>query len=259
MRLHGTTKEKPLERFEGVEREALGSLPECRYEVAVWKSVKLHPDCHIVFDNAYYSAPFRLVGQGMTVRGTAQAVDIFHEWSHVASHPRARRRGERVTDRAHLPPEKLQGLMPVPAKLREEAERIGPSTLEVVDQLLGDRPLDRLRGAQGIVRLGGKYGAVRLEKACERANFYGEISYRTIRNILKKGLDSVPIPEEAQYFDQFSRAHMGGHVVSQRLAAKDPLIRPENRNPARPWYRLHDTPAPADPPIRQGSYLAHMP
>ncbi len=197
LRIHGTTKEKPLARFDEMEKKVLQPLPECRYEPSVWKSVKLHPDCHVVFDNGYYSAPFRLVGQGLMVRGTAKTVEIYHDWIRLATHPRARRRGERLTDNAHLPPEKVQGLMPAPAKVRENARKIGPATLEVVEFLLGDRPLDRLRGAQGIVRLAGKYGVARLERACERAHFYDEVRYGTIRNILLKGLDSVPIPEEA--------------------------------------------------------------
>ena len=197
LRIHGTTKEKPLVRFEEAEKGVLQPLPDCRYEPAVWKSVKLHPDCHVVFDNAYYSAPCRLVGQALMVRGTAKTVEIYHEWSHLATHPRARKKGERLTDSAHLPPEKVQGLMPAPAKVREEARKVGSATLEVVEFLLGDRPLDRLRGAQGIVRLAVKYGRDRLERACERAHFYDDICYGTIRNILVKGLDSVPIPEEA--------------------------------------------------------------
>ena len=39
-----------------MEREALRALPETRYEVAVWKKARLHPDCHVVFEKAYYSA-----------------------------------------------------------------------------------------------------------------------------------------------------------------------------------------------------------
>lgn len=52
-RVHGTTKERPLDRFLAVEQAALQALPPTPYALAVWKRAKLHPDCHIVFDAAF--------------------------------------------------------------------------------------------------------------------------------------------------------------------------------------------------------------
>jgi len=196
VRIHGTTHEKPLERFHDTEKAKLRPLPPTRYEVGVWKQVKLHPDCHVVFDYAYYSAPHRLVGQTLMIRATAKKVELYHNHEHVAVHSRAAVRGERKTILDHLPPAKVQGLMPVPQRVREEAALIGPYTGKLVDQLLGDRPVDRLRGAQGIVSMARKHGAVRLEKACRRALCFDDVQYRTVLNILRKGLESEPLPDE---------------------------------------------------------------
>ncbi len=113
-RVHGTTKERPLERFE-LERGALRPLPDTSYDMAVWKEVKLHRDCHLVFDQAYYSAPFRLVGQKLWVRGGSREVQIFtQDYQLVATHPRAQRPGRRQTHTDHLPPHKVPGLDPDP-------------------------------------------------------------------------------------------------------------------------------------------------
>jgi transposase len=60
LRTHGTTKAKPLERFEQVEKAHLKSLPDSPYDLAVWKQVKIYRDCYVVFDNAFYSVPHRL-------------------------------------------------------------------------------------------------------------------------------------------------------------------------------------------------------
>ena len=38
-----------------------------------------------------------------------------------------------------------------------------------MQQLLGDRVVDRLRAAQGVIRLGDRYGAGHLDAACARA------------------------------------------------------------------------------------------
>ena len=74
-RIHGTTKQQPFACFEQTERAVLLPLPDQPYEVATWKRVKLHRDCYVVFENAYYSAPFRYVGQTVLVRPAEQAYD----------------------------------------------------------------------------------------------------------------------------------------------------------------------------------------
>jgi transposase len=51
-RIHGTTKERPLDRFE-TEKAVLRPLPPTPYDLTVWKQVKLHRDCHVVFAQSY--------------------------------------------------------------------------------------------------------------------------------------------------------------------------------------------------------------
>lgn len=52
-----------------------------------------------------------------------------------------------------------------------------------------------LRAAQGIIKLEGKYGQKRLEKACARAIHFNSVSYKSIRDILKKGIEDDYLPE----------------------------------------------------------------
>jgi transposase len=196
VRLHGTIKERPLERFEAVERGELLPLPPNRYEPGVWKEAKLHHDCHLVFDGSYYSAPYRLVGQKLMVRATAERVEIYHRWEHVAAHPRATRPGQRLTNEAHLPPQKVLGLLPLASVVRAQALGVGEATAEFVERLRGARPVDRLRGARGVVALARRHGRERLEKACRRALFYDNIRYPAVRSILRQGLEGQPLPEE---------------------------------------------------------------
>ena len=188
-RRHGTTQQIPLEVFEAVERAALEPLPATRWEFCEWKVCKLHPDCHVIFAKAYYSAPHRLIGRKLMLRATSQLIQVFHEHELVALHSRATHAGQRVTLREHLPPDKVAYLMKTPRWCRTQARAIGPSTESFVEQLLGDKPLDRLRGAQSVVSLAKKYGPDRLEAACARALRFGEIRARTIKSILTRGLD----------------------------------------------------------------------
>lgn len=194
---HGTTHEPPLVRFEE-ERPALRPLPQSRYEIVVWKRAKLHPDCHVVFEYSYYSAPYRLVGQELWIRATPRRVEIYHDFERTATHPRATRKGQRLTIEDHLPPEKIEGLLAEPVRIRSLASKVGAATAELIDHLLGERPLDRLRTAQAILGLGRRHGLERLEAACRRALAFNDTRYHTIRRILKDGYDLEPVgPVEA--------------------------------------------------------------
>ena len=193
-RVHGTTQELPLVRFER-EGEHLSPLPLNRYEVAVWKQVKLHPDCHVVFDYSFYSAPHRLVGEKLWLRATPRRVEVYYRFERLATHERAVHRGQRRTIGAHLPPDKLAGVLPEPTRLRALAAEVGASTAEFIDRLLGERPLDRLRSAQGVLKLQHRYGSPRLEAACRRALAFDELRYHTVKSILNKGLDLEPVAE----------------------------------------------------------------
>ncbi len=194
-RIHGTTHRVPLEMFAEEEKAALRPLPAERVEIAVWSTAKLHPDCHVVFDKAYYSAPFRYIGHKLDLRATESLVSIFVGAAMVACHARADRAGQWRTNLDHLPPEKTAYLRQTPTWCLEQAERIGEGCHEFVRQLLGDQVLERLRGAQGLLRLAKKYGPRRLEAACRRALSYENIRYRAVKSILEKGLDQAPLDE----------------------------------------------------------------
>ncbi len=196
MRCHGTTKQQPLRVFREVEQAALQPLPTSPYDLGVWKQVKLHPDCHVVVDGAYYSAPHRLIGQQLWARTNGRDVHIFHHWERIASH-RWGRPGTRRTIDEHYPPDKLVYLMATPQYCRRRAKDVGPATAELVSRLLAERPLDRLRSVQAILRLEQKYGPQRLERACQRALFYDETSYRTVSRILDRAFDLEPLPATA--------------------------------------------------------------
>jgi len=189
LRIHGTIQEQPRIRFEQIERDTLLPLSTAPYALAVWKRAKLHPDCHVVFEKSFYSAPHRLIGQRLWVRAADTSVVIFHEHESVASHPRAGRPGQRRTHPDHLPPAKVAGMMVTPARCLTRAHEIGLDTAELVGRLLGERPLDRLRTAQAILKLAHKYSPRRLEAACHRALAYDEIAHGAVKRILERGLD----------------------------------------------------------------------
>jgi hypothetical protein len=193
-RIHGTTREKPLLRFK-TEQGVLRPLPHAPYDMAIWKQLKLHRDCYLVFERAYYSAPFRLVGQQLWVRGGTREVQIYtSDYQLVGTHPRAHRPGQRLTHADHLPPHKLAGLILSRNGCQARAEEIGPATRQVVEGMLDHRPEDRLRTAGRLLGFGAKYGPERLEAACTRALRFDDTAYMTIKRILIQGSDREEMP-----------------------------------------------------------------
>lgn len=196
-RVHGTIQEQPLVRFEESERQQLQPLPVTPYDLAIWKQVKLHRDCHVVFERAYYSAPFRLVGQQMHVRGGTREVRIYTgDYQLVATHERAAP-GERRTHPDHLPPEKVAGVFLNREACVALAADVGPATLQLVEELFADPVMERLPMVRRLLRLRERFDDARLEAACARALRFGDPSYRTVKGILQKGLEQDEEPQPA--------------------------------------------------------------
>jgi hypothetical protein len=81
------------------------------------------------------------------------------------------------------------------------AATIGPATAHVVEHVLASKPHPEqgFRSCLGIIRLGNTYGNDRLEKAAERAAAIRTLNYKSLKSILKTGLDKQPlIPEPKQ-------------------------------------------------------------
>ena len=174
-------------RFLALDQPALRPLPAQRYEFGEWRLAKVHPDYHIEVKRAYYSVPYRLIGQRVDVRLTANAVEIFQAGKLVAAHARTSERGRRSTRDAHRPEQHVAVIEQSLARVLERAIAIGPATVEVLRRQAARRthPEETLRSAQGILRLGHDFTPAVLERACERALALQSYSYRTVRTLIE--------------------------------------------------------------------------
>lgn len=189
-RTHGTTREQPLERFASVERSLLSRLPDAPPVLATWARVKVHRDAHVQYAKCLYSVPFRLAGLSLWLKATDSMVQLYREHELVATHVRQTRPGSRSTVEDHMPPEAQAWQMHDAQWCLREAERIGPACHALVHAMFSDRVLVRLRAVQGLLGLARRHGHVRLEAACSRANHFGTPTYRAVKIILQKGLES---------------------------------------------------------------------
>lgn len=206
-RIHGTTRRKPVELFEAYEQKALKELTANRFEIPVYKELKVYRDIHIQFDKAYYSIPYELRGVYVLARKTESQVAIFYENKLVAVHIPAQI-GKRRTNFNHYPPDKGKYMRYDSDYCLKKAKEIGENVLAVVKNMLNEEVIRNLRNAQNIIRLSNKYGKGRVEKACERAVFFNNYSYFGIKRILTQELD-----KQEYIFSEDSKAKLNAHYA----------------------------------------------
>ncbi len=212
-RIHGTTGRRPLEVFEAEERSALFALPPARYEIVLWKSAQLHRECHVQIDGAFYSAPWKLVGERLWARCTRREVILYRADERLWVHARVPR-GKRSTVEAHLPEGRRELRHRSSAHWLERAKAIGPETLALVEEVFAsDDVLYKLRAVQAIVTHLANFPPERAEAAAARARHFDCRSYVAIRNILRQGLDLEPLVQESRRWSKGSRFARHPHDI----------------------------------------------
>jgi hypothetical protein len=88
------------------------------------------------------------------------------------------------------------------------AADIGAATARLTTALLADRVVERLPMARRLLALRDRYGDKRLEAACARAWRYDDASYKTVKQILRQGLDQMaePAPAPVATAKEFARS-----------------------------------------------------
>ncbi len=211
--------EKPFQKlpgsrasaFAGIDAPALALLPLQPYEMAHYKTAKVHIDYHVEIERHRYSVPHALVGQVLDTRITATTIELLHRGNRVASHPRSSLTGGHTTIAAHMPTAHRAQMEWSPQRLIHWAESIGPACTEVVTRLL-DRyrhPEHGYRACLGLLSLAKRYGKPRLEAACMLALQIGACQYRHVRDILKHNRDAI-LPQETKDWISPEHAHVRG-------------------------------------------------
>jgi transposase len=193
-RVHGSSGWRPLEVFATEEQAVLRALPARPYELIHWKRVRVHPDGQIVFERRPYPVPWRLIGRDLWARVSTHTVDVYWEQERVATHQRGVPVPPEIVDQ-YLPPERA----PLRHRSRsfwlERADRLGEEVGEFIREIFdAEDVLSHLRTVQAIVTHLEKFPRQRARAACARARYFGNHTYRGVRDILKKALDREPLP-----------------------------------------------------------------
>jgi len=218
MRVHGTTRQRPAEVFAQLELPALLPAPAEPYRVPAWSEAKVGRDFHVRAGNAFYSVPWRLAGQQVSVRADGTLVKIYHRGQVIRTHPQ-QSAGGRVSEAADFPPDTDIYARRDVDKLAKMAaargEAIGIYAARVLDTPL---PWTKMRAVYTLIGLARAYGEAAVEQACAAALELDVISVGKIKSIVEKGTGT----QAAQAAARHRQAGDAAARVSSARFARDP-------------------------------------
>jgi transposase len=196
VRIHQTTKERPIDRFE-MERSVLRPLPAAPFETDEVVSAIVNSHARIKFDGNRYSVLPEVNRKTVLIRASDTQVRILYQDREIGRHDRCYERGRLICDPAH----QLQAL-----KMRSRTRAGG---LEDTFDALGEeaikfhlqlrrRPVKtavHLRRLLKLVRLYGRQGVV---AALARANQYQTYDAAYVETILLQERRRRELPSPTQ-------------------------------------------------------------
>ena len=198
VRLHATTQERPVDRFQK-ERGRLRPLPAIPFDTDEILSVLVTSHARVQYDGNRYSVPPALVGKTLLLRASAGIVRILDQGQEVARHDRCY---EKRQLRIH-PDHKLAAL-----KMRrrrqadqreEEFDSLGPEARELHLKLLAMpiKPTVHLRRLLALVRL---YGRKEVLAAISQALQYQTYDAAYVETLLlqERRRRELPLPTPLQ-------------------------------------------------------------
>ena len=218
MRVHGTTRRQPAVVFAEKEAPLLAPAPAEPYRIPYWAEVKVQRDFHVRAQHAFYSVPYGMAGQRVTVRADDALVKIYHRGQVIKAHPR-QPAGGRSSDAADFPPGTDVYARRDIARLAGMAAARGSSIGIYAERILeSPQPWTRMRAVYALVGLCRKYGNGPVEQACAAALELDVISVGKIKSIVEKGTEAQAVQAAARA----GQADAAARKVTAARFARDP-------------------------------------
>ena len=177
--------------FQAHEKAELRPLPIERYELREYREGKVSKDSHVWFgpDKHYYSVPYRHVGTSVILVYTHQHIEIHLRSNHqrIAIHARNKDKiGGFTTNKAHLPAN-IQFVKDWSlAQFEKQATEIDEQVVLFFQKVFQacEHPQQACTICMGILGLRKTFDTPRIVKACQRADYFQNYSYLTVKNNL---------------------------------------------------------------------------
>jgi len=206
LRLHETTRERPLDRFQQ-ERALLRPLPAIPFDTDEVVPAVVSPHARIVFDGNRYSVPPHFVRRPITIRANRDELRLLHEGQAVAQHVRSYQRGQLLV----LPDHRLAALTlrqrPQPQALAQEFDAWGPEARAFHLQL-NSRPVKTSVHLRRLLNLAQVYGRTEVLSAISQALALTTYDAACVENLLlaerrrrQLPTPTLPTPQRRELID----------------------------------------------------------
>lgn len=194
-RLHGTTRERPLDRF-AAERPRLLPLPPARFAASLEEARKVRLDCLVSYGGSRYSVPHRHAGAQVWVRAVLGArLEVYDARGEcAATHALAATKGALVIDPAHYaglprrsPATKASGAAAFLARF--------PDQQPFLDGALAAHPTGPAVLVGAVLDLAASYPDEALRAAFAAANAHGCYTLPFIRGVVEQHAARVEPPQ----------------------------------------------------------------
>lgn len=192
LRVHKELNERPIDRFEHLEKAALNPLGLQPYDVGISSQTHASSQFRVVLDTNRYSVPAEYAGRRLTLRQYPDQVLVYHEHNLIATHPRSYQRRQDILIEDHQ-----RALLAYKKGAREQQAlsrllRLSPQA-ELFMQGLQNRNLRARHHILKVCALADIYGEDALRRALEDAVELEAFHSEYILNLLQQR--SRPLPE----------------------------------------------------------------
>ena len=200
-RIHGTTKKVPFEVFSEIEKACLTALPKEDYILSNSQICHVATNCHICYKSNYYSVPYGYVGKDVQAIEMNVLLRIYSDNKEIALHTIANcEKGKFLTDINHYPHSKNITISEILSTQKNKMQEIGPEALRFFELYINADVSNRkydYRAISGLLSLQKNYSNDLINAACSRAILFNSITYKTVKNILQKNIDTSIIPSSS--------------------------------------------------------------
>lgn len=193
VRIHRTTQERPLDRWE-LEKPHLMPSPQIIYDASIIRPVRSTHQALAHFDGNAYSVPHQRAHQTLILRASKDTLRIFADSKEIAQHARCYDRGSVIEDPKHF-----EGILAL--KRKAFASKIQQSFLELGEQAriyldgLAETEIYPHRHIAQIMELVAAYGKNNVLKAIAHALEFKAFGAAYIKNIIQQEMTNKGLKE----------------------------------------------------------------
>ena len=206
VRLHETTRQRPIDRFPQ-ECTLLRPLPTLPFDTDEVVPAVVSPHARIAFDGNRYSVPPQFVRRPLTLRANRDELRLLHEGQVVAQHVRSYERGQLlVLPEHHLAAVTLRQ-RPAQQTLEQEFDAWGPAA-RAFHLGLNGRPVKTGVHLRRLLNLAQIYGRTEVLAALHRAVEFQTYDAASVENLLlaerrrrQLPTPTLPTPQRRELID----------------------------------------------------------